>query len=102
MMCDWDREFGEEAKEKQRKLGEELTVDMIKKKSCGVCKYANPSTVGYYMTDLFCLKYEEYLNFKYERPCPCFALDDYYLEKFGSAAQIMEVNNERSGYNGLD
>lgn len=32
MMCDWDREFGEEAKEKQRKIGEELTVDMIKKK----------------------------------------------------------------------
>lgn len=90
MMCDWNREFGEEAKEKQRKLGEELTIDMIKKKSCGVCKYANPSTVGYYMTDLFCLKYEEYLNFKYERPCPCFTLDDYYLEKFGSAAQITE------------
>lgn len=32
MMCDWNREFGEEAKEKQRKLGEELTVDMIKKR----------------------------------------------------------------------
>lgn len=101
-MCDWDREFGEEAKEKQRKLGEELTIDMIKKKSCGVCKYANPSTVGYYMTDLFCLKYEEYLNFKYERLCPCFALDDYYLEKFGSVTQITEVNDERSGYNGLE
>lgn len=90
MMCDWDREFGEEAKEKQRKLGEELTVDMIKKKSCGVCKYANPSTVGYYMTDLFCLKYEEYLNFKYERPCSCFILDDYYLEKYGSTALSKE------------
>ena len=90
MMCDWNREFGEETKEKQRKLGEELTVDMIKKKSCGVCKYANASTVGYYMTDLFCLKYEEYLNFKYERPCPCFALDDYYSEKYGSAAPSKE------------
>jgi hypothetical protein len=90
MMCDWDREFGEEAKEKQKKSGEELTADMIKKKSCGVCKYANPSTVGYYMTDLFCLKNEEYLNFKYERPCSCFILDDYYLEKYGSAAQITE------------
>ena len=90
MVCDWNREFGEEAKEKQRKLGEELTVDMIKKKSCGVCKYANPSTVGYYMTDLFCLKYEEYLNFKYERPCPCFTLDDYYLEKYGGAAPSKE------------
>ena len=93
MMCNWNREFGKEAIERQKKIGRELIIDMIKNKSCGVCKYAEPSTVGYYMTDLFCLKYEEYLHFKYERPCPDFEFDDYYLENFGGAAQIQEVNN---------
>ena len=101
MICDWNREFGKEAIEKQRQQAEEIMKDQIKRKSCCACKYSNPVSVGYYMEDLFCLRNEEYLHFKYERPCPCFILDDYYLENFGSAAQIQEVNDERSGHNGL-